>query len=80
MSDPEAKPMSAIRMRLKKASFRPMKTMPMKATRLTTVTDARITIKSAMASASHAEFIVLFLATRGYVQKKVEQRAWVFLH
>jgi hypothetical protein len=52
--------MSAIKMRLKKASFRPMKTMPTKATRLTTVTDARITIKSAMASNSHAESIVLF--------------------
>jgi hypothetical protein len=48
IKEPEAKPTRAITMRLRKASFRPIKRMPMKAIRLTTVTDARIAIKSAI--------------------------------
>jgi hypothetical protein len=48
ISDPEAKPTRAIKMRLRKASLRPAKKMPIKDIRLTTVTDARITIRSAI--------------------------------
>ena len=47
-NDPEAKPTRAVKMRFKNASFIPMKMMPMKAIRLTAVTEARITIKLAI--------------------------------
>jgi hypothetical protein len=46
ISDPEANPMRAVKMRFRKDSFRPMKTTPMKDNRLTMNTDARITARS----------------------------------
>ena len=48
MSDPEANPMRAVKMRFRKASFRPMKRIPMNDIRLTMDTAVRITTKSAI--------------------------------
>ncbi len=46
ISDPEANPMRAVKMRFKKASFRPINKMPTNDSRLTMDTDARITTRS----------------------------------
>ena len=46
INDPEAKPTRAIKMRPIIASFKPTKSIPMKDTRLTIVTEARIMIRS----------------------------------
>ncbi|MGQ9544761.1 MAG: hypothetical protein ACUVQX_03140 [Candidatus Bathycorpusculaceae bacterium] len=45
---PHEKPTRAIKMRLRKASFRPINRMPIREIKLTTVTDARIAIRSAV--------------------------------
>jgi hypothetical protein len=48
MSDPEANPMRAVKMRFRKAFFRPMKRIPVNDGRLTVDTAARIISKLAI--------------------------------
>lgn len=69
INDPEAKPMRAVKMRFRNASFRPIKMMPIKATRLTAVTDARITIKSAIDFALRNELFRSRYLVKSHVQK-----------